>query len=58
MINLDTDPHEREPVSLPHLHTWTVTHFNRLLAEFQVSVQHEALVPSGAALDHVPAQTD
>jgi hypothetical protein len=34
IINLITDPQEREPVSLPHLHTWTVTHFNRIIAEY------------------------
>ena len=54
LINLVTDPQEREPLSLPHLHTWTVTHFNRILSAFQASVQSEPLTPAGAPLDHVP----
>jgi arylsulfatase A-like enzyme len=55
VINLITDPQEREPVSLPHLHTWTVAHFNRIMGEFEASVRHEPLIPAGAPLDHVPA---
>jgi len=35
IINLLTDPKEREPVDSPHLHTWVVAHFTRLIAEFQ-----------------------
>jgi arylsulfatase A-like enzyme len=54
VINLITDPQEREPVSLPYLHSWTATHFNRILAEFHASIQHESLTPASAPLDHVP----
>ncbi len=54
VINLITDPQEREPVSLPYLHTWTATHFNQIIAEFQASVQREPLTPAAAPLDHVP----
>jgi len=54
LINLVVDPHEREPITLPHLHSWTVTHFNRILGDFRASVQHEPLTPAGAPLDHVP----
>jgi arylsulfatase A-like enzyme len=54
LINLTTDPQEREPVSLPHLHTWTTFHFNRLIGEFQASLQHEPLIPMGAPLDTHP----
>jgi arylsulfatase len=54
IINLITDPHEREPISLPHLHSWTATHFNRILDEFKASVQREPLTPAGAPLHHVP----
>jgi arylsulfatase A-like enzyme len=57
LINLATDPQEREAVSLPYLHSWVATHFNRLVAEFEGSVRHEQLIPLGAPLDHVPAQT-
>jgi len=56
IINLITDPQEREPLDLPLMHSWTVTHFNRLLGEFQSSVKREALVPAGAPLDYRPAE--
>jgi arylsulfatase A-like enzyme len=54
LINLITDPQEREPVPLPYLHTWTATHFNRMIGEFQASLQREPLIPAGAPLDHEP----
>jgi arylsulfatase len=54
IINLVTDPQEREPVSLPHLHSWTASHFNRLLADYRASLEREPLIPAGAPLDHVP----
>jgi arylsulfatase len=54
IINLIADPQEREPLNLPDLHSWTATHFNRLLGEFHASVARERLIPSGAALDFVP----
>jgi arylsulfatase A-like enzyme len=54
VINLTTDPQERERVPLPHLHTWVATHLNRLIGEFQASTRQEPLIPMGAPLDHVP----
>jgi hypothetical protein len=36
----------------------SVSHFNRLLAEFHASVQREPLIPAGRALDHVPRPID
>ncbi len=57
IINLVTDPQEREPLDLPYLHSWTVTHFSRILGEFHASVQREPLVPAGAPLNFVPAAT-
>ena len=54
LINLDIDPQEREPVALPHLHTWAATHFNRMIGEFQASVEREHPIPMGAPLAHVP----
>lgn len=56
IINLITDPQEREAFSLPYLHSWTAGHFNRLLGEFQASVRREPLIPTGAPLDHVPGR--
>lgn len=50
------DPQEREPLNLPYLHSWTATHFNRLLVGYQASVQREPPVPAGAPLDFVPSQ--
>jgi hypothetical protein len=57
IINLIADPQEREPLHLPYLHSWTVTHVNKLLADYQASVQREPPVPSGAPLDHIPWNT-
>ena len=54
VINLITDPQEREPVSLPHLHSWTATHFNRILGEFHATLRKEPLTPAAAPLNHVP----
>jgi arylsulfatase A-like enzyme len=54
LINLATDPQERETASLPHLHTWAATHFTRLIREFEESVHREPPIPMGAPLDHVP----
>jgi arylsulfatase len=38
IINLITDPQEREHYSLPFMHSWTVSHFNRILDAFHASV--------------------
>jgi arylsulfatase len=54
IINLTVDPHEREAVPLPHLHSWTVTHFNRLLGAYSESVERQPLIPPGAPIDFVP----
>jgi arylsulfatase len=54
LTNLISDPQEREPVPLPYLHTWTATHLNKFIAQFQASAQREPLIPMGAPLDHVP----
>lgn len=58
LINLVTDPHEREPMDLPHLHTWVATHINRILDDFTASVAREPLIPARAPLDHVPQVAD
>jgi arylsulfatase len=55
LINLITDPQEREPVSLPYLHSWVATHFNRIIGQFEATIRREPLIPMGAPLDHVPA---
>jgi arylsulfatase len=54
IINLVADPHEREPLNLPHLHSWTAAHFNRLIASFQASVEREPPIPAGAPIGYVP----
>jgi arylsulfatase len=55
IINLVTDPQEREDVAIPYLHSWTAFHFNRLLTEFRASAQREPPIPAGAPLGFVPA---
>jgi arylsulfatase len=57
IINLIADPQEREPLSMPYLHSWTVAHFNRILGAFRSSVQREPLITAGAPLDFVPPHT-
>jgi arylsulfatase A-like enzyme len=54
IINLVTDPQEREDVAIPHLHSWTAFHFNRILREFRASAHREPLIPAGAQLEFVP----
>ncbi|TDW59975.1 arylsulfatase [Novosphingobium sp. PhB55] len=54
IVNLIIDPQEREATSLPYLHSWTATHFNRLIGDFADSVAREPLIPLGAPLDLVP----
>ncbi|MCI0452715.1 MAG: DUF4331 domain-containing protein [Candidatus Latescibacteria bacterium] len=54
IINLLTDPKEREPMNQVYFHTWTLAHFGRLMKEFAISVKREPLIPSGAPLDFVP----
>jgi hypothetical protein len=39
------------------MHSWTVTHFNRLLGEYQASVKREAPGPQGAPLDFGPIES-
>lgn len=56
IVNLLTDPHEREPLNVTYLHSWTATHFNRLLGDFQSSTAREPVIPAGAPLDHVPTR--
>lgn len=58
IINLITDPKEREPFNPVHLHTWTLAHFGRLIAEFQASVAREPLIPAGAPLEFVPKRKE
>jgi len=54
LINLDTDPKEREPVDYPYLHTWVGAHVAKILDGYQESISKEPLVPLGAPLDYVP----
>lgn len=54
LINLDTDPKEREPVDYPYLHTWVGVHIAKILQDYQESVKRESLIPVGAPLDFVP----
>ncbi|MDR7189541.1 arylsulfatase [Microbacterium sp. BE35] len=54
LINLVTDPQEREAFNVRYLHSWVATHMNRILGAFHASVQREPLIPAGAPLNHTP----
>jgi len=54
LVNLDTDPKEREPMDYPYLHAWVGAHTAKILEDFQDSVKREPLIPPGAPLDYVP----
>jgi len=54
LINLDTDPKEREPMDYPYLHTWVGVHVAKILQDYQESLKREPLIPAGAPLDFVP----
>lgn len=58
IINLFTDPQEREPIDLPYLHSWTSAHFNRIIGDFQASVRSEPLIPPGSPVGFKPADTN
>jgi arylsulfatase len=49
VINLIKDPQEREPVSLPYMHSWTIGHFNRILTEFRADPLRRADRPRPSA---------
>ena len=53
---LHTDPQERNAFDLPYFHSWVVAPTGQLIAAVQESVQREALIAAGAALDYVPAR--
>jgi arylsulfatase len=54
LINLDTDPKEREPYDYPHIHTWVLAHTVKLMVDYQKSVGREPLIPVSAPLDYTP----
>ena len=54
VINLHTDPKEREHHNYEHLHSWVTAHTRPLVKAFDDSVKQEPLIPFGAPLDHVP----
>jgi arylsulfatase A-like enzyme len=58
IINLMTDPKEREPFNQLYMHTWTLGHFGKLMGQFGASLAKEPLIPAGAPLDHVPTSGD
>jgi len=54
LINLDTDPKEREPMDYPYIHTWVGEHVARILGDYQASLEREPLIPPNAPLSYVP----
>jgi hypothetical protein len=55
IINLVTDPQEREAIAIPYLHSSTAFHFNRILSEFTAGTQREPPIAASAPLEFVPA---
>ena len=58
IINLVTDPKEREPYHPVYYHTWTMAHFSRIIKDFQDSIKREQPIPAGAPLDFVPKRAE
>jgi len=56
LINLDTDPKEREPYNYPYVHTWVLAHTAKLVVDYQKSLSREPLIPFGSTVDYVPKQ--
>lgn len=54
LVNLDTDPKEREPMDYPYIHTWVGSHVAKILRDYQASIEREPLIPAGAPLAYVP----
>jgi len=54
IVNLISDPKEREPVNARYLHTWVMGPVGQLVRRFQESVEREPLIPAGAPVDFVP----
>ncbi|RVW08498.1 arylsulfatase [Prescottella agglutinans] len=54
IINLITDPQEREPFNYKYLHSWVAYHAGRILGDYKASLAREPLIPAGAPIDHVP----
>jgi arylsulfatase A-like enzyme len=47
IINLLVDPKERESYDYPYIHTWVMTHFGKILTDFQNSVNKEPHIHQG-----------
>ena len=58
ITNLMEDPKEREPVNQRYVRWWVMQHANRLVREFNGTVEQESLIPSSAPLDFKPTTTD
>ncbi len=54
IVNLDTDPDEKQAYDYPYIHTWVASHAAEIVADFNKSVKKEPLIPHGAPLDYVP----
>jgi arylsulfatase len=54
VINLTTDPKEREHHNHALLHSWITFHTRRLQKDFEDSIKRESLIPFRATNDHVP----
>ncbi len=50
IINLISDPKERELFNAVYGHTGTMAHFGRIFRKYQETLKREPLVPAGAPL--------
>lgn len=54
VINLLTDPKERESWPIMQAYNWVHAHAGRLRKAYEKSIQREPLIPAGAPIDYVP----
>ena len=54
LVNLDTDPKEREPYDFPYVHTWVAGTRGQDSCGIRNILKREPLIPAGAPLDFVP----
>ena len=54
LVNLITDPQEREAMDVRYLHSWVVAHINRILGEYRSSTRGEPPIPPASPVGFVP----
>jgi arylsulfatase len=54
LVNLITDPKEREPIDQKHFHSWVMAPASKILKEYLESLKKEPPVPADSPVDYVP----